>query len=659
MLGPKEGLSLINGTEPMQVLLALAIAEAELLIKVADLACAMSLDGLLGTNRAYDPRVIDIRPHPGQLDSAANLRALLAGSGLLASHRHDLTHAVQDSYCLRCAPQVHGAVRDLLSHVRRVVTIELGAVVDNPVIVRAEAGDGHEVMSTGNFHGQPLGFSADLLAMGLAELGSISERRTYRMLDPATSRGLPPFLAADPGTNSGFMIAQYTSASLVSENKVLTHPSSVDTIPTSGNQEDHVSMGWTSCRKLHDVVTNVRAILSVELLCAAQALDLRADVARSAPAIAAAQARLRDGGSADARRPRADSADRGGGRDAGRPRRRRRGCLRGAAVGGGLRPPRRPARDRAGRGDRRSGGAGHRRLVGGRRDLRGRGPVCPVRGRPRSTASGRGMGWGLRRLVDVGGARGIHAGCRAHSRPHRARRRVPGEPLPTVVGTVRWRCARPGPGAGAGQSGPVLGVLGRDGLEVVTASPELFLRRAGDVVESSPIKGTGRTAADLLPKDEAENVMIVDLVRNDLGRVCATGSIEVASLLEVEEHPGLVHLVSTVRGRLRSDAGWAQLLDATFPPGSVTGAPKSSALQILRELEQSPRGPYCGAIGWVDATHRTAELAVGIRTFWKSEGQLHFGTGAGITWGSDAAREWDETELKAAHLVALASKGSP
>ena len=293
-LGPKEGLSLINGTEPMQVLLALAIAQADLLIKVADLACAMSLDGLLGTNRAYDPRVIDIRPHPGQLDSAANMRALLAGSGLLASHRHDLTHAVQDSYCLRCAPQVHGAVRDLLAHVRRVLTIELGSVVDNPVIVRAEDGDGHEVMSTGNFHGQPLGFSADLLAMGLAELGSISERRTYRMLDPATSRGLPPFLAADPGTNSGFMIAQYTSASLVSENKVLTHPSSVDTIPTSGNQEDHVSMGWTSCRKLHDVVANVRAILSVELLCAAQALDLRANVAASAPATSAAHARLRE-----------------------------------------------------------------------------------------------------------------------------------------------------------------------------------------------------------------------------------------------------------------------------------------------------------------------------------------------------------------------------
>ena len=210
-----------------------------------------------------------------------------------------------------------------------------------------------------------------------------------------------------------------------------------------------------------------------------------------------------------------------------------------------------------------------------------------------------------------------------------------------------------------GNPAPYSGFLVVDGLEVATASPELFLRRAGDTVESSPIKGTGRTAADLLPKDEAENVMIVDLVRNDLGRVCATGSIEVASLLEVEEHPGLVHLVSTVRGRLRADVGWPDLLAATFPPGSVTGAPKSSALRILRELEPTPRGPYCGAVGWVDATQRTAELAVGIRTFWKADGQLHFGTGAGITWGSEAAREWDETELKAAHLLALASKGSP
>ncbi|WP_370411116.1 chorismate-binding protein [Streptomyces fradiae] len=195
------------------------------------------------------------------------------------------------------------------------------------------------------------------------------------------------------------------------------------------------------------------------------------------------------------------------------------------------------------------------------------------------------------------------------------------------------------------------------GVEIATASPELYLRRTGPVVESGPIKGTGRTADDLLEKDHAENVMIVDLVRNDLGRVCATGSVTVPELCAVEPHPGLVHLVSTVRGELRDGAGWPELLAATFPPGSVTGAPKSSALRIIEALETVPRGPYCGGIGWVDADRRTAELAVGIRTFWidRAEGVLRFGTGAGITWGSDPEREWAETELKAARLVAIAS----
>jgi para-aminobenzoate synthetase component 1 len=193
------------------------------------------------------------------------------------------------------------------------------------------------------------------------------------------------------------------------------------------------------------------------------------------------------------------------------------------------------------------------------------------------------------------------------------------------------------------------------GVSVVTASPELFLSRDGAVVESGPIKGTGRTAADLTAKDSAENVMIVDLVRNDLGAVCVTGSVSVPHLLEVEQHPGLVHLVSTVRGELRDDVGWADLLAATFPPGSVTGAPKSSALRIIDELEPESRGPYCGAVGWVDADRRAAELAVAIRTFWVRDGVVRFGTGAGITWGSDAAREWDETELKAATLLAVAS----
>jgi para-aminobenzoate synthetase component 1 len=193
------------------------------------------------------------------------------------------------------------------------------------------------------------------------------------------------------------------------------------------------------------------------------------------------------------------------------------------------------------------------------------------------------------------------------------------------------------------------------GVTVVTASPELFLRRDGDILESGPIKGTGRTAADLTPKDSAENVMIVDLVRNDLGVVCRTGSVTVPHLLAVEQHPGLVHLVSTVRGELREGAGWADVLAATFPPGSVTGAPKSSALRIIDEVEPTSRGPYCGAVGWVDAGSRTAELAVAIRTFWLSDGVLRFGTGAGITWGSDAEREWDETELKAETLLTVAS----
>ncbi|MFC0849392.1 MULTISPECIES: chorismate-binding protein [Streptomyces] len=195
------------------------------------------------------------------------------------------------------------------------------------------------------------------------------------------------------------------------------------------------------------------------------------------------------------------------------------------------------------------------------------------------------------------------------------------------------------------------------GVEIATASPELFLRRTGRVVESGPIKGTGRTAEDLLEKDHAENVMIVDLVRNDLGRVCATGSVTVPELCAVEPHPGLVHLVSTVRGELREGAGWKELLDAAFPPGSVTGAPKSSALRIIEALETAPRGPYCGGIGWVDADRGTAELAVGIRTFWidRPHGVLRFGTGAGITWGSDPEREWAETELKASRLLAVAS----
>src|SRR3954471_12978762 len=286
VLGPKEGLSLLNGTEPMQALLALSVVDAELLVRAADVACAMSVECLLGTDRPYDERVQALRPHPGQLDSAANLRALLAGSPLLASHRES-RRAVQDAYCLRCAPQVHGAVRDVLAHARRIVEIELGAVVDNPVVI-----DG-DVLTSGNFHGEPLAFAADMLAMAVAELGSIAERRVDRSVSPAFSRGLPPFLAVDAGINSGYMLAQYTAAAIVSDNKVLAHPASVDTIPTSGNQEDHVSMGWGAVRKLREIVAGVRSVLAVELVCAAQGIDLRSDVAAPGQATAAVHQRLR------------------------------------------------------------------------------------------------------------------------------------------------------------------------------------------------------------------------------------------------------------------------------------------------------------------------------------------------------------------------------
>jgi len=193
------------------------------------------------------------------------------------------------------------------------------------------------------------------------------------------------------------------------------------------------------------------------------------------------------------------------------------------------------------------------------------------------------------------------------------------------------------------------------GVHVASATPELFLRRSGTTITSGPIKGTGRSAADLQDKDRAENVMIVDLVRNDLGRVCVPGSIDVPSFLRVEQHPGLVHLVSEVSGELCPNVTWPQIMQATFPPGSVTGAPKSSALTLIEQLESASRAGYCGAIGWIDSDAGTAELGVAIRTFWLAEGELRFGTGAGITWGSDPQAEWEETELKAARLIGLAT----
>lgn len=210
-----------------------------------------------------------------------------------------------------------------------------------------------------------------------------------------------------------------------------------------------------------------------------------------------------------------------------------------------------------------------------------------------------------------------------------------------------------------GNPAPYAGMVDIPGARVVTASPELFLRRENRTVTSEPIKGTARTAEEFLPKDTAENVMIVDLVRNDLARVAEIGTVEVPSLLRVEPHPGLVHLVSTVTAELTPDAGWPELIAATFPAGSITGAPKSSALRVIDELENAPRGPYCGAVGWVDADRGVGELAVGIRTFWWQGDRLCFGTGAGITWGSDPQGEWDETELKAARLLAVASGPQP
>lgn len=211
-------------------------------------------------------------------------------------------------------------------------------------------------------------------------------------------------------------------------------------------------------------------------------------------------------------------------------------------------------------------------------------------------------------------------------------------------------------GVRAANPAPFAAVVRVPGLELVTASPELFLRRRGDHLESGPIKGTGAVAAELREKDWAENVMIVDLVRNDLARVCLPGTVAVPNLCEVQRHPGLVHLVSTVEGRLRPGVRWSAILRATFPPGSVSGAPKLAALSIIRALEPVPRGPYCGMVGWVDADRGEAELAVGIRTFWSTDGRVNFGTGAGITWGSDADAEWDETELKARRLVGIAGR---
>ena len=267
----KEGLALINGTDGMLGMLIMALADAELLCDSLDVIAAMSVEALLGTDAVFAPELhAPLRPHPGQATSAANMLAALKGSPIVASHKTD-DDRVQDAYSLRCAPQVLGAVRDTIAHARTVAERELAATVDNPVVLP----DGR-VSSNGNFHGAPVAYVLDFLAIALADAGSMSERRTDRMLDRARSQGLPPFLADDPGVDSGLMIAQYTQAALVSECKRLAVPASVDSIPSSAMQEDHVSMGWSAARKLRQVVENLQRIAAIELVASARALELRA-----------------------------------------------------------------------------------------------------------------------------------------------------------------------------------------------------------------------------------------------------------------------------------------------------------------------------------------------------------------------------------------------
>ncbi|HET9969857.1 MAG TPA: histidine ammonia-lyase [Streptosporangiaceae bacterium] len=287
VLREKEGLALTNGVDGMLGMLTLATHDLALLYRTADLAAAMSVEAQLGTDAVFAADLQALRPHPGQADSAANLRALLAGSAIMASHRTGDCTRVQDAYSLRCSPQVHGAGRDTLAHARTVRDRELASAVDNPVVTP----DGR-VESNGNFHGAPVGYVLDFLAVAAADLASIAERRTDRFLDKARNHGLPPFLADDPGVDSGYMIAQYTQAALVSELKRLAVPASVDSIPSSAMQEDHVSMGWSAARKLRRAVDALAQVLAIEILTAARALDLRAPLT-PAPATAAVRDALR------------------------------------------------------------------------------------------------------------------------------------------------------------------------------------------------------------------------------------------------------------------------------------------------------------------------------------------------------------------------------
>lgn len=289
-LREKEGLALINGTDGMLGMLILALADLSVLADHADVIAAMSVEGLMGTDQVFRPELHEpLRPHPGQTKSAANMFAALSGSEIVASHRHG-DDRVQDAYSLRCAPQVAGGLRDTINYVSTVADRELAAVIDNPVVL-----DSGEVTSNGNFHGAPIAYVLDFLAIPATDLSSISERRTDRALDKFRSHGLNPFLAEDAGVDSGLMIAQYTQAALVSENKRLAAPASVDSIPSSAMQEDHVSMGWHAARKLRQIVNNLRRILAIEYVTAARAIEMRAPLSPAA-ATGRAVAKLRAAG---------------------------------------------------------------------------------------------------------------------------------------------------------------------------------------------------------------------------------------------------------------------------------------------------------------------------------------------------------------------------
>jgi histidine ammonia-lyase len=283
-LTAKEGLALINGTDGMLGMLVMANADLAGLLCIADVTAAMSVEALLGTDRAFAADLVALRPQPGQAISAENLRRLMADSEIVASHRYG-DPRVQDAYSLRCAPQVAGAARDTLAHAERVADAELHSAIDNPMVLP----DGR-VESCGNFHGAPVAFACDFLAIAAAEVGAIAERRTDRLLDASRSQGLPPFLAPDAGVNSGLMLAHYAQAAMVAENRRLAGPASVDSLPTSAMQEDHVSMGWGAARKLRAAVENLARVLAVELVCAARALDLRSPLKPAAGTSAALRA---------------------------------------------------------------------------------------------------------------------------------------------------------------------------------------------------------------------------------------------------------------------------------------------------------------------------------------------------------------------------------